>query len=176
MSFKDSQTYKNLNMAFMGECQAYTKYELYAKKAKKEGMNLVADIFNETAHNEFEHAKLFFKKMNDGDIPLTVNNLADCIVNENHENKVMYREFANDAKKEGYEDVANLFNMIADIEATHANNYEMILKTLKNNELFKNDSVAVWVCQNCGHIHKGNEAPKVCPVCNHPQGYFYKQK
>lgn len=176
MDFKNSKTYQNLLMAFKGECEAYTKYSMYAKKAKKEQMNVISDLFSETAHNEFEHAKLFFKKLNEGDIPLTVDNLIDCIKGEEHEDKVLYRQFANEAKEEGYMDIYNLFNMIADIEKHHCQNYQNALNAIKTSELFKDDEEIIWICKNCGHIHKGKEAPEVCPVCAHPKGYFYKEQ
>ncbi len=174
MDFKNSKTYQNLQQAFKGECEAYTKYTLYAKKAKKEGYNIVSDILNETSHNELEHAKLFFKKMHEGDIPLTVDNLMDCIQGEDHEDKTLYREFAKVAEEEGYKDVAKLFNMIADIEHHHKQRFEATLEAIKNCELFKSEDEIVWICSNCGHIHRGKEAPEVCPVCAHPKAYFYK--
>lgn len=175
MEFKKSKTYQNLLHAFKGECEAFTKYTLYSKKAKKEGLNIVADIFDETAHNEIEHAKLFFKKMNDGDIPLTKENLLDCIKNEQYEDKVLYRDFANVAKEEGYLDIYNLFNMIADIEQHHGKRYQDILEKIEDSKLFSSDKEIVWICKNCGHIHKSKTPPEKCPVCAHPRGYFYKQ-
>ncbi len=175
MDFKNSKTYQNLLKAFMGECEAFTKYNLYAKKAKKEGLNIVSDIFNETAHNEFEHAKLFFKKLNDGDIPLTKQNLLDCIKSEENEDKFLYRKFADEAKEEGFLDVYNLFNMIADIEKHHGERFHNTLEKIENSQLFKDDNEIIWICQNCGHVHKGKEAPEICPVCAHPKAYFYKQ-
>ncbi len=172
MDFKNSKTYANLQKAFQGECMAYTKYQFYAKKAKKEGMNIVSDIFDETAKNEKEHAKLFFKKLHEGDIPLTAENLLDCIAGESHEDRELYRHFAQEAQAEGYDDVAKLFNLIADIEHHHCERYEAILAQIKKDELFKDSDEIMWICSNCGHIHKGKEAPEVCPVCAHPKAYF----
>lgn len=176
MELKNSKTYNNLIKAFKGECEAHTKYELYSKKAKKEGYNIVADLFDEAAKNEFEHMKIFFKKANNDDVPITINNLMDCIKNENHENKELYREFANVAKQEGFNEIENIFNMIADIEGHHEELFTKALNQIKNSELFKGAvDDTIWICSNCGHVHKSKDAPDICPVCFHPQAYFYKE-
>lgn len=170
-----TKTLENLKKAFSGEAQAHTKYQFYSSKAKKEGYNKIASIFDETAKNEKEHAKLWFKAMHGDDIPVTTKNLLDAIQGETYEYSSMYKEFAETAQEEGFDDIANLFRMVAEIELTHSQNYEKLLKQLENDELFNTNEPILWICTNCGHIHKGNKPPLVCPVCKHPQGYFVRK-
>lgn len=171
MELKGSKTEKNLLSAFAGEAQARTKYTYYASKAKKEGYNQIADIFEETANNEKEHAKIWFKLLHDG-IPSTPENLKDAALGENYEWTDMYVTFAKEAKEEGFDKIAYLFESVGNIEKEHEERYRKLLESLENGTIFKKDSEVYWHCQNCGHIHKGNVAPELCPVCNHPQSYF----
>lgn len=167
-----TETLENLKTAFSHETEAHTKYQYFASKAKKEGFNLIASIFEETSGNEREHAKLWFKAMHDDDIPITKQNLMDAITNENYESKEMYIEFANTAAKEGFQEIANLFRLVATIEANHSKRYSELLDTLENETLFKSSDPVLWICTNCGHLHIGKEPPISCPACKHPQAYF----
>ena len=170
MELKGSQTEKNLQFAFAGESQARNKYTYFASQAKKEGYNQIAAIFTETAENEKEHAKLWFKYL--GGIGKTADNLKAAAAGENEEWTSMYKDFAEVAKKEGFNDIAARFEGVGAIEKEHEERYLTLLKSLENGSVFKKDDVVVWKCTNCGHIHVGAEAPAICPVCAHPQAYF----
>ncbi len=169
---KGTKTEKNLNIAFAGESQARVKYEYYASKAKKEGYEQVSAIFKETSDNEKEHAKIWFKLLHDGAVPETVDNLADAIKGEDYEYVKMYAKFAEEAREEGFEEIAQLFDKVGKIELHHEERFQRIKEKIENGVYFKGDGIAVWKCRNCGYIHIGEAAPKVCPVCNHPQAYF----
>ncbi|MDD4222818.1 MAG: rubrerythrin family protein [Candidatus Methanomethylophilus sp.] len=175
MELKGSKTEANLQQAFAGESQARNKYTYYASQAKKEGYNQVADIFLETAENEKEHAKLWFKALHGGEVPETVKNLQDAANGENYEYTTMYKDFEDTARKEGFDQIANLFKGVADVERTHEKRYLELLKNVQDGMVFKKDKVCVWKCSNCGHLHVGKEAPLICPVCKHPQAYFQLQ-
>lgn len=176
MELKGSQTEKNLMTAFAGESQARNKYTFYASKAKKEGYEQIAAIFTETADNEKEHAKLWFKLLHNGEVPDTLTNLKEAAAGENFEWTDMYKNFAATAKKEGFTDIAKLFEGVGKIEAEHEARYNALIENVKKNKCFVKKEVTVWVCRNCGHKHVGKTAPKVCPVCNHPQAYFEMEK
>lgn len=172
MNLKGSKTEANLMTAFAGESQARNKYTYYASKAKKEGYEQIAAIFTETANNEKEHAKLWFKLLHDGDIPNTEANLADAAAGENYEWTEMYAEFAKIAKEEGFDRIAYLFEAVGKIEKEHEERYRKLLENVEGGLVFSKDGDMVWVCRNCGHIHIGKSAPEVCPVCAHPKAYF----
>ena len=171
MELKGSQTEKNLQAAFAGESQARNKYTYYASKARKEGMNLVANIFEETAGNEKEHAKIWFKLLHDG-MPSTEENLLDAAEGENYEWTDMYAGFAETARAEGFTKIAALFTEVGKIEKEHEERYRALLASVKEGTMFEKEKEVVWVCSNCGHIHVGPKAPEVCPVCEHPKAYF----
>lgn len=170
MDIKGTKTEKNLWAAFAGESQARNKYTYFASKAKKEGYEQISAIFQETADNEKEHAKIWFKLL-DG-IGSTPENLKEAANGENYEWTSMYKEFAEEAKAEGFTTIAKLFEMVADIEKHHEERYLALLKNLEENAAFKKDGKVFWKCRNCGHIYEGEKAPSVCPVCDHPQAYF----
>ena len=172
MELKGSKTEANLMAAFAGESQARNKYTYYASKAKKEGYEQIAAIFEETANNEKEHAKMWFKLLHDGAVPSTVDNLKDAANGENYEWTDMYAEFAKTAKEEGFDRISYLFEAVAKIEKEHEERYAKLLENINTDEVFKKTGVRIWKCRNCGHIHVGESAPKVCPVCEHPQSYF----
>lgn len=172
MELKGSQTEKNLMTAFAGESQARNKYTYYASKAKKEGFVQIAKIFEETANNEKEHAKLWFKELHGGEMPDTAANLLDAAQGENYEWTDMYAGFAKTAKEEGFTRLATLFELVAKIEKTHEDRYRKLLKNVETNEVFKKAGIVMWECSNCGHIHIGEAAPEICPVCAHPKAYF----
>lgn len=157
--------------AFAGESQARNKYTYYAGKAKKEGFEQIAAIFQETADNEKEHAKIWFKLLHDG-IQDTATNLKDAAAGENYEWTDMYATFAKEAKEEGFDQIAFLFESVAKIEKEHEERYKALLKNVETNSVFKKTEKTVWICRNCGHIYDGPEAPQKCPVCDHPQAYF----
>ena len=169
---KGSKTEKNLLAAFAGESQARNKYTYFASKAKKEGYEQIAAIFQETADNEKEHAKIWFKLLNDGDIPTTTANLKAAAEGENYEWTDMYAQFAKEAKEEGFDRIAYLFEEVGKIEKEHEARYLKLLENVEGDLVFSKDGEKIWKCRNCGHICVGKEAPKVCPVCNHPQAYF----
>lgn len=171
-NIKGTKTEENLQTAFAGESQARNKYTYYASKARKEGFNQVGDFFQETADNEKEHAKLWFKLLHDGEIADTVTNLKDAAGGEHYEWTDMYAGFANKAREEGFEDIAKLFEQVAAIEKTHEERYLKLLGNIEEGIVFSRDGDMVWHCMNCGHIEVGKRAPLVCPVCNHPQAYF----
>ena len=172
MELKGSQTEKNLWTAFAGESQARNKYTYYASKAKKEGYVQIAKIFEETANNEKEHAKIWFKELHGGEMPATTTNLLDAAQGENYEWTDMYAGFAQTAKEEGFTRLAALFEMVAKIEKSHEERYRKLLHNVETKEVFRKAGIVMWECSNCGHIHIGEEAPGVCPVCAHPQAYF----
>ena len=171
MDLKGSQTEKNLMAAFAGESQARNKYTYFASKAKKEGYEQIAAIFQETADNEKEHAKLWFKLLNGG-VPSTAENLKAAAAGENYEWTDMYDEFAKTAKEEGFDRLAFLFEAVGKIEKEHEERYKKLLENLENGLVFSKDGDKIWKCRNCGHICIGKEAPEVCPVCAHPKAYF----
>ena len=172
MELKGSKTEQNLMTAFAGESQARNKYTYFASKAKKEGYEQIAAIFQETADNEKEHAKMWFKLLNGGDIPTTVENLKAAAEGENYEWTDMYDKMAKEAKEEGFDRIAYLFEAVGKIEKEHEERYLKLLDNVKEGKVFDCGEVKVWKCRNCGHIHVGKTAPEVCPVCSHPQAYF----
>ena len=176
MELKGSKTEANLMAAFAGESQARNKYTYYASKAKKDGYEQIAAIFEETANNEKEHAKLWFKELHNGEVPTTAENLLDAAEGENYEWTDMYAEFAKVAREEGFDRIANLFEGVAAIEKEHEERYRKLLKNVEDKLVFSKEGEAIWICRNCGHIVVGKEAPKVCPVCAHPQAYFELRK
>lgn len=171
MELNNTKTQANLIAAFSGESQAANKYSYYAKKAEKEGYQQIAKIFWETAQNEREHAKIWFKELNGG-IHSTAQNLTDAAAGEHYEWTEMYAAFAEDARREGFAELASLFSMVALIEKHHEERYRGLLAQLQEDTLFHKAKPARWICQNCGYICEGENAPSVCPVCRHPQGYF----
>ena len=171
MELKGSKTEANLWTAFSGESQARNKYTYYASKAKKDGYEQIAKIFEDTANNEKEHAKLWFKLLKGG-IGDTADNLADAAAGENYEWTEMYADFAKVADEEGFTEIARLFRGVAAIEKTHEVRYKKLLSYIKEGIVFSRDGDMVWECANCGHIHIGKKAPEVCPVCAHPKAYF----
>lgn len=171
MELKGSKTEANLRAAYAGETDAFTKYLFYASRAKKDGYEQIADFFEETAYNEKEHAKIWFKLLHDG-MPDTVANLQDCINGENYEWTDMYDNFAKIAKEEGFGKIAYLFSGVAAIEKDHEERYKKLLESIKNEVVFEKEDEVVWICRNCGHIHTGRRAPEVCPVCDHEKAFF----
>ena len=172
MELKGSRTEKNLAAAFAGESQARNKYTYFASKAKKEGYEQIAAIFLETAENEKEHAKMWFKYLEGGEVKSTAENLKAAAEGENFEWTDMYKEFAKVAREEGFEKIAFEFEAVAKIEKEHEERYRALLDKVEGGKVFIAEDVVVWKCRNCGHIHVGKEAPKICPVCAHPQAYF----
>lgn len=171
MNLKGSKTEANLQAAFAGESQARNKYTYYAAQARKEGLNQIADFFEETAGNEKEHAKIWFKLLHDG-IPSTDVNLKDAADGENYEWTDMYAQFAKDAKEEGFAKIAYLFDAVGKIEKDHEERYRKLLANLKEGTVFAKEDKQIWICNNCGHVHFGPKAPASCPVCDHPQAFF----
>ncbi len=171
MELKGSRTEQNLRAAFAGESEARNKYTYYASQARKDGMNLVANIFEETAGNEKEHAKIWFKLLHGG-MPKTAENLLDAAEGERYEWTEMYAGFAKTAREEGFDRIAYLFEEVAKIEKEHDERYRALLKSVKDGDMFEKQEEVVWVCSNCGHVHVGPKAPEVCPVCEHPRAYF----
>ncbi len=169
---KGSKTEANLMTAFAGESQARNKYTYYASKAKKDGYVQIAAIFEETAKNEMEHAKIWFKLLHDGAVPDTATNLQDAADGENYEWTDMYAGFAKTAREEGFDKIADLFEGVAAIEKEHEERYKKLLANVKGKMVFSKDGDAVWQCSNCGHIVVGKSAPDMCPICAHPQSYF----
>ena len=172
MELKGSRTEQNLQAAFAGESQARNKYTYYASKARKEGYNQIADLFEETANNEKEHAKIWFKLLHDGEVPTTSKNLLDAAEGENYEWTDMYAEFARVAKEEGFTRIAFLFEKVGEIEKHHEERYRKLLANVEGDLVFSREGDTVWQCANCGHIVIGKKAPAKCPVCDHPQAYF----
>jgi rubrerythrin len=169
---KGSKTEQNLMTAFAGESQARNKYTYFASKAKKEGYVQIAAIFEETAANEKEHAKMWFKLLEGGAIRSTIENLEAAADGENYEWTDMYATFAKEAREEGFDDIANKFEGVAKIEKEHEERYRKLLDNVKKEIVFSRDGDVIWQCANCGHICIGKKAPEVCPVCDHPQSYF----
>jgi len=168
---KGSKTLENLNAAFAGESMARNKYTYFSSAAKKEGYNQVADIFEETANNEKEHAKIWYKLIHDG-VGKTEANLAAAAEGENYEWTEMYPGFAKTAREEGFDKIASLFEMVANIEKTHDERYATLLNKVKDDLVFESEEIVVWYCANCGHLHVGKKAPSKCPVCDHDRAYF----
>ncbi|EJP31887.1 rubrerythrin [Prevotella sp. MSX73] len=169
---KGTKTEKNLMEAFAGESQARTKYTFYASKAKKEGYEQIAALFMETAENEKEHAKLWFKYLHGNDMPDTMANLTDAAAGENYEWTDMYERMAKEAEEEGFTEIAFKFRGVGAIEKHHEERYRKLLKNIKDGIVFSRDGDTIWQCRNCGHIVIGKKAPGVCPVCLHPQSFF----
>ena len=169
MELKGSKTEQNLLAAFAGESQARNKYTYFASKAKKDGYEQIAAIFEETANNEKEHAKMWFKELHGGEIPSTVENLEAAADGENYEWTDMYEEFAKVAEEEGFTAIAKKFRGVAAIEKEHEERYRKLLENVKGDLVFSKDGDKVWICRNCGHVCVGKSAPKVCPVCAHPR-------
>ena len=176
MELKGTKTEANLMAAFAGESQARNKYTYYASKAKKDGYEQIAAIFEETANNEKEHAKMWFKELHDGSIPSTIDNLVDAANGENYEWTDMYAEFAKTAREEGFDRIADLFDGVAAIEKEHEERYRKLIENIEGGLVFSRDGDKIWQCRNCGHICVGKDAPEICPVCAHPQAHFEIKK
>lgn len=170
--YTGTKTEKNLEAAFAGESQARNKYTFFASKAKKDGFEQIAAIFLETADNEKEHAKMWYKELHGGEVEETMTNLESAADGENYEWTDMYKGFAETAREEGFNELADKFEDVAAIEKSHEERYRKLLSNVKEKKVFSKDGDAIWVCRNCGHIVVGKEAPEVCPVCNHPKAYF----
>lgn len=173
MELKGTKTEQNLLAAFAGESQARNKYTYYASQAKKEGFVQISKIFEETANNEKEHAKIWFKFLHNGSIPQTLENLKDAADGENYEWTDMYAQFAKDAKEEGFEQLAALFELVGKIEKEHEERYRKLLANIENGEVFEKKEKVVWECSNCGHSFESKSAIELCPVCKHPKAYFF---
>ena len=169
---KGTKTERNLQEAFAGESQARNKYTYYASKARKEGYEQIAALFEETAQNEKEHAKMWFKYLQGGAIKDTVENLKDAAAGENDEWTSMYPEFAKTAREEGFDKIANLFEAVGAIEKEHEERYKLLLVNVEEDKVFKTNEKVIWQCSNCGYVCTGAEAPEECPVCAHPQAHF----
>ncbi len=174
MQLKGSKTEQNLMYAFSGECQARTKYSFYGSKAKSEGYHQIAAIFDDTAENEKEHAKLWFKYFHG--IGTTLENLLDAAAGENYEWSEMYKQFAKDAYHEGFVEIAKQMEGVAKIEKEHEERYRKLAQNIREAKVFAKDGDIVWICRNCGHVTIGKNAPETCPVCKHPQGFFEERK
>ena len=172
MELKGTKTEANLMAAFAGESQARNKYDYYASQAKKDGYVQIADLFEETARNEKEHAKIWFKLLKGGKIPETTVNLEDAADGENYEWTDMYATFAKEAREEGFESIAVLFDRVGAIEKEHEERYLKLLANIEDGSVFAKKEKVIWICRNCGHIYEGETAPVSCPTCNHPQSYF----
>ena len=172
MELKGSKTEKNLMDAFAGESQARNKYTYFASKARKDGYEQIAEIFEETADNEKEHAKLWFKLLNNNSIPSTVENLKSAAEGENFEWTDMYDRMAKEAREEGFDRTAFLFESVGKIEKEHEARYKKLLENVENGLVFSKEEDKIWICRNCGHIVIGKNAPEVCPVCSHPKAFF----
>ena len=172
MNLKGTKTEANLQTAFAGESMARNKYTYFASKAKKDGYGQIANIFEETAANEKEHAKMWYKLLNGGEVGSTIENLKAAAEGENYEWTDMYDQFAKEAREEGFDDIATLFEGVAAIEKEHEERYRKLLANIEGDLVFSKDGDVIWQCSNCGHICVGKKAPEVCPVCNHSQAYF----
>lgn len=170
-NLKGTKTEENLKAAFAGESQARNKYTYFASQAKKEGYEQISGIFLETAENEREHAKIWFKLLNDGIAP-TTNNLKAAADGEKYEWTEMYNSFAKEAKAEGFDEISRLFTEVAEIEKEHEERYRKLLENLDKGMVFEKDGIVMWKCRNCGHVHVGKKAPDICPACSHPTAYF----
>ena len=175
MELKGSKTEQNLMTAFAGESQARNKYTYFASKAKKDGYEQIAAIFEETANNEKEHAKIWFKLLQGGKIADTMDNLKMAAEGENYEWTDMYSSFAKEAKEEGFDHIAFLFSEVAKIEKEHEERYRKLINNIEEGIVFSTEGDTIWVCRNCGHIVIGKNAPKVCPVCEHPLSFFERK-
>ena len=171
MQLKDSKTLKNLYAAFAGDTQAWGKYSFFEAKAKKDGYQQIAAIFQETAKNEGAHAKLWYEYIV-GEIGTTEQNLKDSAQTENYEWTNMYRQFAEQAREEGFEEIAHKFEMVASIEKAHEQRYNALSENIQEGKVFARNGGAVWVCRNCGYIHEGETPPEICPVCAHKKAHF----
>lgn len=174
MNLKGSKTEKNLWEAFAGESMARQKYTYFASKARKEGYQNLGDVFEQTAANEEQHAKIWFKLLEGGDIQDTAANLQTCVEGENYEHTDMYVRMAKEAKEEGFAKIASLMTMVGKIEKGHEERYQALLEQLKNSTVFSRKVKVVWECGKCGHRHEGLTPPEVCPVCSHPKAYFFE--
>ena len=172
MELKGSKTEQNLLAAFAGESQARNKYTYFASQARKDGYEQIAAIFEETANNEKEHAKMWFKQLNGGEIPSTLDNLKAAASGENYEWTEMYKEFAETAKEEGFDEIAFLFEKVGEIEKHHEERYMKLVNNIENNLVFEKGEETIWICRNCGYVYKGKTALKVCPVCKHKESYM----
>ena len=172
MELRGSKTEQNLMSAFAGESQARNKYTYYASQARKDGYEQIAEIFEETANNEKEHAKMWFKELNGGKIPDTITNLKDAANGENFEWTDMYKNFAEVAREEGFDAIAKLFEQVGEIERHHEERYLKLVGNIEDNLVFQRGEEKVWICRNCGHISVSEKAPVVCPVCKHPQSFM----
>ena len=172
MELKGSKTEQNLLAAFAGESQARNKYTYFASKARKDGYEQIASIFEETANNEKEHAKMWFKQLNGGEISSTLENLKSAASGENYEWTEMYKEFAETAKEEGFDEISFLFEKVGEIEKHHEERYMKLVNNIENNLVFEKGEETIWICRNCGHVYKGKAALKVCPVCKHKESYM----
>lgn len=170
--YTGTKTEENLKKAFAGESEARNKYTFYASKAKKDGYEQIAAIFTETADNEKEHAKMWYKELHGGVVEDTETNLEAAADGENYEWTDMYKGFAETAREEGFEDLAKKFEEVAAIEKTHEDRYRKLLANVRDKKVFSKDGDVIWICRNCGHVVVGKSAPEICPVCNHPQAYF----
>lgn len=175
MELKGSKTEKNLMTAFQGESMARNKYTYFASKARKDGYEQIAAIFEETANNEKEHAKIWFKLLNGGEINSTIDNLNEAADGENFEWTDMYENFAKDAKEEGFDKIAYLFEGVAKIEKEHEERYRKLISNIDNELVFSSDNDTIWICRNCGHVVIGKKAPEVCPICNHKKSFFERK-
>ncbi len=173
MDLKGTKTEANLQAAFAGESQARNKYTYYASKARKDGYNQIAELFEETANNEKEHAKIWFKLLHGGELASTEENLKDAAAGENYEWTDMYANFAKEAKEEGFDQIAFLFEAVAKIEKEHEKRYLKLMENVRDGLVFSKDGDRVWQCANCGHVVVGKKAPEICPVCKHPKAYFW---
>lgn len=169
---KNSKTWKNLEAAFAGESQAAIKYQYFSSRAKKDGYEHIAAVFDETSHNEKEHAKIWYKLLHGGEVGSTSENLGAAAQGENYEWTTMYEDFAKEAREEGYDEIAVKFEMVAAIEKGHEARYLGLKEEVDHDMVFKSDKVTVWKCRNCGYVYTGEKAPEVCPVCAHPKAYF----
>jgi rubrerythrin len=172
MELKGSRTEANLMSAFSGESMAYTKYTIYASRARRDGYEQIAALFEETARNEKEHAELWFKYLHNGSIPATLENLEDGASGENYEWTDMYAGFAKTAREEGFDEIAALMDRIAKIERSHEERYHKLISNIEGGLVFSREGDTVWICRNCGHILIGKSAPEICPVCKHAKAYF----
>ena len=175
MELKGSKTEQNLMSAFAGESQARNKYTYFASQARKEGYEQIASIFEETANNEKEHAKLWFKELNGGSVPSTLDNLNDAANGENYEYTTMYSNFAKEAREEGFDRIADLFERVGEIEKEHENRYRKLIDNIEKELVFSSEGDTIWICRNCGHVVIGKKAPLVCPVCAHKQSFFERK-
>ena len=173
---KGSKTEKNLQTALQGEALAHLKYEFYASQAKKDGFVQIKDIFEETSKNEKEHAKIWFKLLNDGEISPTLSNLSEAMGTEEYEWSEMYREFCKTAEEEGFHEISELFKLAGEAERAHERRYKKLAKRIKSDEVFKRDDDIIWKCHNCGYLHVGKTAPDVCPLCDHPQAHYREKE